>query len=54
MLPYRLHCSGEKSGFDSSRGKRFFLQRVQSPSWADVAYPVGTGGSFLGGKAAGT
>jgi hypothetical protein len=46
--------SGEELGFDSSRIRVVFLQSVQIPSWADADYTVGTGCSFLGGKAAGT
>jgi hypothetical protein len=41
-------------GFDSRRELGIFLHRVQNVSGAlTVSYPMGTGGSFPGGKATG-
>jgi hypothetical protein len=45
---------GTSTGFDSRNGEKIFpLSSVQTSSVAHPGYPVGTGGSFPGDKAAG-
>jgi hypothetical protein len=52
-LGYGLDDRGSRVRFRAGAGN-FFLHRVQNGSGAHSAsYPMGTGGSFPGGKAAG-
>jgi hypothetical protein len=53
---YRLATGWAKEGseFESRNGEEFFLHVVQTGSgFHPTSYPMGTGGSFPGGKAAG-
>jgi hypothetical protein len=53
-LSYGLDDRGSSVRFQAGAGNFSLHHRVQNGSGAHPAYPMGTGGSFPGGKAAGT